>query len=180
MRRDELGKEHQGAVTIPPSFFCSLVKDGSFAWAGGCKTAALSWYRLLLKVTGEKKAFLPQYEKEILQMAFNFVPAWDKITLWKELLTQKPGKELGVKTSEKFPLNDCRIFLVKTLIMKQGRMIFLYIYIYILMLLHKNITCFERTRASIHANYNLTQNLGSVNGREWREHPPYLFWHPEN
>lgn len=68
-----------------------------------------------------KKAFLHQQGKEILQLAFYFVLVWDKIVLWKELEAQKLGKELGVK--HQTSLNDFSTFPVKTMIMKQDRMI---------------------------------------------------------
>lgn len=53
MRR-KLGKEYQRAAVMPPNFFCSPVKESSFAWASGCKTAAVSWYHVLLKATGKR------------------------------------------------------------------------------------------------------------------------------
>lgn len=81
-----------------------------------------------------KKAFLPQQEKEILQLAFYFVPVWDKIVLRKELVAQKLGKELGVETSETFSLNYFSTFAVKTVITKHDRIIF------------ANICCPHRTK----------------------------------
>lgn len=68
-----------------------------------------------------KKAFLPQQGKEILQLAFYFVPVWDKIVLRKELVAQKLQKELGVKNQTS--LNDFSTFPVQTMIMKQDRML---------------------------------------------------------